>query len=281
MSTACGLIAGSGTFPFHVAREAGRQGRRVVAMGLTGWVDPSLREHVAVYEEVSIGQLGELVRRLRAHAVTEAVMAGKVTKGVLLDPSVTFDADAVGVIGRVKEFSVNALLGAIAQYLAEHGVRLLDSSTFLREDLCPAGPITKRPPSPEEQADIDVGVRVARALAQVDVGQSVVVRRTVVVAVEALEGTDAMLRRAGQVGGAGGVLVKMASPSQDRRFDLPVLGPQTVAVAREAGVRCLAVEAGSTLLLDRAALIAAADAADLAVVGVEPSNQTPAEPGRG
>jgi DUF1009 family protein len=129
--------------------------------------------------------------------------------------------------------------------------------------------VTARAATAQERADVDIGARVARELARLDVGQSVVVRCTVVVAVEALEGTDAMLRRAGQVGGPGGVLVKMGSPTQDRRFDLPVLGVQTIAVAREAGIGCLAVEAGTTLLLDRAALIAAADAAGLAIVGID------------
>jgi DUF1009 family protein len=269
MTTTCGIIAGAGAFPFHVANAAARQGRRVVAVGLTGWVDPSLRGQVDVYEELSVGQLGELARRLRAHAVSEAVMAGKVTKEVLLDPRISFDAEALGVLGGVKEFSVNAVLGAIAEYLAGQGVRLLDSSTFLREDLCPSGVVTARAATAQERADVDIGARVARELARLDVGQSVVVRCTVVVAVEALEGTDAMLRRAGQVGGPGGVLVKMGSPTQDRRFDLPVLGVQTIAVAREAGIACLAVEAGTTLLLDRVALIAAADAAGLAIVGID------------
>jgi len=271
MKNALAIIAGSGSFPFHVARESARQGRSVVAIGLEGWADPALARHASVYEEVSIGQLGRLAERLNAHQVRQAVMAGKVTKEILFDPRVQFDADALAIIGRAKEFSVNSLLGAIGDFLAQHGVTLLDSSTFLKDSLCPAGPATRRGPTDEEQDDIRVGVEAARQLALLDVGQTVVVKRRVIVAVEALEGTDATIRRAGEVGGPGGVVVKMASPTQDMRFDLPVVGTETIAVAVASGIRCLAIEAGKALLLDRDAVIRQADEAGLCLVGIEPN----------
>lgn len=277
MDSTCAIIAGGGSFPLHVASEARRQGLKVVGIGLSGWVDPTLAGHVDAYEEVAVGQLGRLVERLKAHRTTQAIMAGKVTKEVLFDPRVRFDADALGILSRVKDVSVNGLLGAIAERLAKDGIQLLDSSTFLKANLCPAGILTRRQPTAEEQEDIRLGMRAARQLAELDIGQTVVVKQRVIVAAEALEGTDAAITRAGQLvprasrlpSVAGGlVIVKVASPKQDMRFDLPILGPQTIAVAAAAGAVCVAVESHKTILLDKAAVIARADEAGLSLVGV-------------
>lgn len=270
MTARCAIIAGSGSFPFHVAREARRQGLMVVGIGLQGWVDPSLEGQVDVYEEVTIGQLGRLIDRLKTHQARQAVLAGKVTKDILFDSRVRFDAEALGILARARGFSVNALLGAMGERLAQEGITLLDSSTFLKDSLCPVGPLTQRSPTPQEWEDIRLGTEAARQMAALDIGQTVVVKHRVVVAVEALEGTDATLTRAGQVAGSELVVVKMASPTQDMRFDLPILGPQTIAVATAAGVRCLAVEAHRTLLLDKGALLAQADEAGLCLIGIEP-----------
>lgn len=269
MSDVCGLIAGAGSFPRHVAREAKRRGLKVVAIGLQHWVDPALAQEVDVYEEVAVGQLGRLLARLNTHQVRQAVMAGKVTKEVLFDSRVQFDSEALGILGRVNDYSVNGLLGAIAARLAKDGVTLLDSSTFLKDQLCPVGVLTRRQPTAAEHEDIRIGLQVARRIAELDVGQTVVVKQRVVVAVEALEGTDAAIRRAGELARGGGlVVVKMAAPAQDMRFDLPVLGPQTLSVVTQAGATCLAVEAQKTLLLDKDALLAQADAAQLCLIGV-------------
>jgi len=269
MTDACAIIAGAGSFPLHVAQEARRQGRRVIALGLQGWVNPELARHVDEYEEVAVGQLGRLIDRLKTHQTRQAVMAGKVTKGVLFDSRVQFDPESLLILGQAKGFSVNQLLGAIGARLAKDGIELLDSSTFLQDSLCPAGVLTRRRPTPEEDRDMRAGAEAARQLAGLDIGQTVVVKHRVIVAVEALEGTDAAIRRAGQLAGDGLVVVKMASPAQDRRFDLPVLGPQTVAVAISSGVRCVAVAAQQTVLLDKPALIARADEADLSLVGID------------
>ncbi|HAM41392.1 MAG TPA: DUF1009 domain-containing protein [Candidatus Omnitrophica bacterium] len=274
MSDSCAIIAGAGSFPIQVAQEARRQGLRVAVIGLKGWADPALAQHADSYEELSVGQLTALIERLKTHHIRQAIMAGKVTKGVLFDSRVQLDGETLGLLGRLKDFSVNSLLGAIAQRLAREGITLLDSSTFLGEALCPEGALTRSRPSDEEQEDIRVGVEVARQIASLDIGQTVVVKRKVVVALEAMEGTDAVIQRAGQVAGRGCVVVKMASPKQDRRFDLPVLGPQTIAVAAAAGVRCAAVEARSTVLLDKAVLIEQADRVGLALVGVVPPHDS-------
>lgn len=264
------IIAGSGRLPLHVADAAKRQGRFVSILGIQGWADPSLAAHADAYEEIAIGQIGRLIGRLKAQGIRQAILAGKVTKEVLLRDRAAFDAEAIGLLLNARDLSVPALLKAIGQRLAKDGIALLDASAFLQSDLCPEGALTIRRPTESEQADIDVGRQAARALASVDVGQTVVVKDRVVVAVEALEGTDATIERARAVAGDGLVVVKMASPNQDRRLDLPVVGLETLETLRRYGVTCLAVEAGAAILLNREALIASADAAGLCLVGVAP-----------
>lgn len=268
MALRVAVIAGSGRFPFHVADEAKRQGVEIVAVGLRGWVDPALAHHVQDYVELGVGELRRLIEWLKAQRVTQAIMAGKVTKDVLLDPRALFDAEVRAILTQARDCSVPALLGAVGDRLAQHGITLLDSSTFLQSCLCPLGVLTDRRPSAEESADIEVGMRVARALTALDVGQTVVVKCRVVVALEALEGTDAAIRRAHDLAGDGFVVVKLAGPAQDRRFDLPIVGPETIQTLRDHGVTCLAVEAGSTLLLERDAVLAQANAARVALVGI-------------
>jgi len=268
MTTRIALIAGAGRFPFHVAQEAKRQGVVVVAMGLRGWADPTLAAHVDTYEDIAVGELGRLIARLKVHGVQQAIMAGKVTKDVLFDPRASFDAETLAVLSRVKDASVTALLGAIATRLAQDGITLLDSSTYLRQSLCPIGVLTSRRPTATEEEDMRIGVEAARQLAALDIGQTVIVKGRVIVAVEALEGTDATIRRAHTLARDGLVVVKTASATQDWRFDLPVIGTETLTLARDSGVSCIAVEAGSTLLLERDALIRLANSTGIAVVGV-------------
>ncbi len=262
------IIAGAGQFPVHMVQAARRQGVPVIVMGITGWVDPTLAQHVDHYEEVAIGQLRRLIERLTAQGVTQAIMAGKVTKAVLLDPHTQPDDTLQAVLREARDASVPALLGAIGQQLALAGITLLDSSTFLKDDLCPLGVVTSRGPTAREQEDGDIGLRVARALASLDVGQTVVVKERVVVALEALEGTDAAIRRAHALAGRDVVVVKTASPNHDRRFDLPVIGRETITTCRECGVSYLVEEAMSTLLLDRQAVVAMANRAGMCLTGV-------------
>ena len=270
MPSRIAVIAGAGRFPFHVAEEAKRQGVSVVALGIQGWADASLASRVEAYEEIAVGQLGRLIERLKSHRIEQAIMAGKVTKEVLLDPRIAFDAEALAVLRHVRDMSVPAVLGAIGQRLAHEGITLLDSSTFLRANLCPAGALTSRAPTAAEHEDIGIGLHAARMIAALDIGQTVVVKRRVVIAVEALEGTDAAIRRAHELAGEGLVVVKLGGAAQDRRFDLPVLGLDSIKVCRHSGVTCLALEAGNTLLLERHAVVAAIDAAGLCALGIEP-----------
>jgi DUF1009 family protein len=261
------VIAGAGRFPVHVARGAKRRGLRVIGVGIEGWVDPSLAQDVDAFEVMDVGQLGRMLERLKAHGVRQAVMAGKVTKEVLLNRRQSFDPEMQRALERARDASVGALLGAIGDRLAADGIALLDSSTFVTDDLCPSGALT-RPPTASEEADVTLGLRIARLLAAFDVGQTVVVKRQVIVAVEALEGTDAAIRRAHELAGDGLVIVKAAAPQQDRRFDLPVVGPDTLTAMRDAGAVCLAIEAGTALILDRPAFLQTAEAAGICVIGI-------------
>lgn len=268
MAERVALIAGAGQFPVHVAQQATRQGVRVVALGIKGWVDPALAAYVEAYEEIDIGQLGRLIERLKYHRATRAIMAGKVTKGVLLTERTSFDEEMANLLAQVKDVSVTAVLGAVAQRLGAEGVVLLDSSTFLKPQLCPVGVLTSREPTPQERDDVRIGQQAARTMANLDVGQTVVVKGLVVIAVEALEGTDAAIRRAHALAGSGLVVVKAAAANHDRRFDLPIIGLDTLAVLRESGVSCLAVEADFTVLLEREAFLAGANAAKICVLGM-------------
>jgi len=270
MASPIAIIAGAGRFPFHIAKEAKRLGLDVIVVGIQGWADASLAAEVRSYTELPVGELGQLIAHVKSQGVRQAIMAGKVTKAVLLSHGTTFDAEARDVLREAGERSVSALLGTIGKRLAREGITLLDSSTFLATSLCPLGVLTSRTPSPPEHADVRLGVRVARPLAALDIGQTVIVKDSVVVAVEALEGTDAAIRRAHVLAGEGLVVVKAASPTQDRRFDLPVIGRETMKTLTECGVSCVAVEAEMTLLLERDALIASANVAGLCLMGVAP-----------
>jgi DUF1009 family protein len=270
MDDRIGVIAGAGRFPLHVAERARRRGLAVFAVGLRGWVDPALATHVEGFAELSVGQLGELIRWFASRGVRQAIMAGKVAKAALLEPPEAFDAVARRVLAQARERSAPAILGAVGECLAEAGIRLLDSSTFLADELCPAGVVSARGPTASELEDVRIGWAAARAIAGLDIGQTVVVKARLIVAVEAMEGTDAAIRRAHALAGEGLVVVKAASPRQDRRFDLPVVGLETIATLADVKASCLGVEAGSCLLLDRDALVAAADARGLCLIGVEP-----------
>ncbi len=264
-----GIIAGAGRFPLHIATQAQQQGCHVSVAALKGWADVSLFDSVDAVQELSIGQFGALIAWFKEQQVDAAIMAGKVTKEVLFAQKDTFDPQLLQALASAKDASVNALLGAVAQSLMQQGIQLLDSSLFLQSALAPAEVITDRAPNTQEQQDIQVGLQAARALATLDVGQTVIVRQGVVVAVEALEGTDAAIRRAHALAKDHLVVVKTASPTQDRRFDLPCIGTDTLKVFHECGVTCLAVEAGSTLLLDKDQILKQAQSQGLSIVGVD------------
>ena len=263
-----GLIAGGGAFPLDVARSARRQGWDVVAIAFHDHTDPALDETAAV-SWFHPGEVGAALTVLRGAGVRDAVMAGKLPKATLHARAdvARLDDTARALLASTDARSDAALLNLVADFLGRSGIRLLPQTALVPELLAVEGLLGRRRPTPAESADIAFGSRVAKAIASLGIGQTVVVKDGCVLAVEAIDGTDATIERAGRIA-AGGCVVKLAWPGQDPRFDLPAIGPETVRIAIAAGVAVLAFEAGRTVVLDRAAVVAAADAHDIALLGV-------------
>lgn len=265
-----GILAGGGTLPRRVAEAAATQGRPVFIVAFTGQFDPAT---VAGFPYISlrIGEAGRIIAEMRKAGVVDLVMAGGVRRPSLSE--LGLDWRGVQLFARMGAGALgdNGLLAAIGRELEREGFRLVGAKDILASGAAVAGILGRH--RPDEQADSDIahGIDVARALGVVDVGQSVVVQQGLVLGVEAIEGTDALLRRVGPLkrDGLGGVLVKIAKPQQDRRIDLPTIGPATVTAAAEAGLRGIAVEAGNSIVLDQAAAIEAADAAGLFLVALD------------
>jgi DUF1009 family protein len=262
-----GLIAGNGRFPFLVAAGARRAGRRVVAVAIREEASPELAKAVDEIHWVGLGQLGRCIEALRSGGAQEAVMAGQV-KHRQIFADIVPDLRLMGVLGRLALKNTDSLIGGVVDALAREGITLLPSTLFLQDQLAEAGAMTRRAPSREERKDIAYGCQVARALAGLDLGQTVVVKDRAAVALEAMEGTDEVIRRAGRIAGPGTTVIKVAKPKQDMRFDVPVVGAGTLEAMRESGARALAVEAGKTLLIDRIEFLTEADRQGLTVWGM-------------
>ena len=269
--SAIGVIAGNGRFPLLVVDAARRLGHDVTVVAIREEADPALERvgagdpPVAVHW-VSLGQLGKCIAILREAGVTEALMAGQV-KHAKLFAGVVPDLTLLSVLGRLRAKSTDALLTAIADVLAEKGITLVDSTTFLRPLLAAPGTLTRREPSADEMNDFDFGYRMADAVAALDIGQTVVVKDRAVVAIEAMEGTDEVIVRAGRLAGSGTRVVKVAKPNQDMRFDVPVVGVPTVEAMQAVGASALSIDAGKTLIIDGEAFGRAANEAGLAIIG--------------
>jgi DUF1009 family protein len=266
-----GLIAGNGRFPFLVLDAARAAGHDVTIVALREEASPELEAQaatapVAALHRVSLGQLGTWVKILERAGVTRAVMAGQV-KHTKLFSDIVPDMTAIGLLMRIKSKNTDAIIAGVADVLRDHGIELVDSTAFLAPLLAREGVLTKRSPTDEEQADLVFGYAVADTIAGLDVGQTIAVKSAAVVAVEAMEGTDEMIARAGQLAGAGVQIVKVAKPNQDMRFDVPVIGVATIRAMAQAGATVLSIDAGKTLIIDGDAVVAAADAAGIAIVG--------------
>lgn len=262
-----GLIAGNGRFPFLVAEAARRSGRRVVLIRLREETDPGLEALVDETHEVSLGQLGSCIAALKKAGVAEAIMAGQVRHRQIFSGIVP-DLTLMGVLARLALKNTDSLIGGVADALEREGIRLISSVTLLADQLADEGPMSGKKPSGDDQKAIDYGVRIASELGRLDLGQTVVVKDRAVVALEAMEGTDEAVARGARIAGPGVVVVKMAKPRQDMRFDVPVVGLRTLETLAEAKATVLAVEAKRTLLLDKVAFLARAREAGIAVVGV-------------
>jgi DUF1009 family protein len=271
-----GLIAGNGTFPMLVLDAARARGAEVVVAAIKEETFPEIESHgaAAVYW-MSLGELGRLIDTFKREGVRRAIMAGQV-KHKQIFSSIRPDWRLAKLLLSLGTRNTDSLLGAVAKVLADEGITLEDSTSFLQPLLARAGVLTHRQPAAAEQKDIAYGRQVARHLAQFDIGQTVVVAEAACVAVEAMEGTDATIERAGRImaalEGESSTLrrhltvVKVAKPNQDMRFDVPVVGVKTIEVMRQAGAACLALDAGKCLLLDGDAVITAADATGISIV---------------
>lgn len=262
------MIAGNGRFPFLVAAGARRAGRRVVAVAIREEAFPELEKEVDELHWVGLGQLGRCIDALRKAGVTEAVMAGQVQHKRIFS-NIVPDLKLITVLAKLAVRNTDSLIGAVADVLEGEGIRLLPSTSFIEDQLAVPGAMTRRKPSRDEAGDIAYGVRIAGTLTQLDLGQTVVVKGRAAVALEAMEGTDETIRRAGKIAGKGIVVIKLAKPRQDMRFDVPVVGVRTLETLGEAGAAVLAVEARRTLLFDKPELLAEADRRGIAVFGVE------------
>jgi DUF1009 family protein len=266
-----GLIAGNSAFPFLVLRAARQMGHAVTVVAIEGEAFPALE---ALAEElggttfrwVPLGQLQACITALRETGVSRAVMAGQV-RHVKMFSEVQPDPLMASVLRSLGAANTDALISGVAGALVAQGITLMDSTAFLAELMARAGVLTSRTPSAEMQNDFDFGYGVADAVAGLDIGQTIVVKNRAVVAVEAMEGTDATIQRAGALAGRGARVVKVAKPAQDMRFDVPVVGVATVTAMEAAGVDGLSIDAGKTLVLDGEAFVRAADAAGIVVVG--------------
>ena len=266
-----GILAGGGSLPGHVAAAAQAAGRDVFVIGLEGFADPKVLLPYR-HEFIRMGAAGRIIATLQAHRCQDVVMIGPVRRPSLLD--MRPDAGGVGILARIGRAAFagdDGLLAAVVRVLGEHGFQVLGAHEVLEGLLAPAGLLSRVAPDAQAVADIRRGTDVARALGAADVGQGCVVQQGIVLAVEAAEGTDAMLARCRGLArpGPGGVLVKLVKPGQDRRADLPALGVETIRGMRASGLRGVAFEAGATLLVDRAATIAEADAHGIFLWGLE------------
>ncbi|MBM3775743.1 MAG: LpxI family protein [Acidobacteria bacterium] len=270
-----GLIAGSGRFPLLALESARTLGHDVAVVAIREEASPEVERLAPGCHWISLGQLGRLIDILKQEGVAEVMMAGQV-KHARIFSSIRPDWRLVQVLAKLRQKNTEGLIGAVAAVLRSEGIALVDSTALLKPLLADEGPLSGRKPGREEAANIAYGRRIANALAASDVGQSVAVSERACVAVEAMEGTDAMLRRAAAlVNGRALVLVKVARRRGHLLFDVPVAGLDTISVMQETGTTALAVDAGRTLLLDRDQMLARAAEADIAVVGCPPEGPRP------
>lgn len=264
-----GLIAGNGRFPFLVLEAARSQGIEMVVAAIKEETFPEIEQSARTVHWLSLGQLGKLIKTFKAEGVTKAIMAGQV-KHKQIFSGILPDLKMMQVLASLATRNTDSLIGAVARVLEDEGIQLMESTAFLEPLLPQPGVLTGRAPSAEEQQDLDYGYKLARELGRLDVGQTVVVSEAACVAVEAMEGTDAVIERAASlVNGRALRVVKLAKPNQDLRFDVPVIGIPTVRLMKRAGVTAMTIEARKTLMMDRGDLLREADAANIAIVAIE------------
>lgn len=265
-----GLISGMGELPKAIAQDAKAKGYTVVAVALSPIADTTLSQYVDVLKEVNVGKLGEIIRTLKKHNVTQAVMAGKVPKSLLYLSKIRPDLRAAKLLFSLKDRKDDSILQAVLRELEKDGITLLNTTDFCAGLMTPEGILTRKTrPTEKEWKDIRFGFDIAKEMGRLDIGQTVVVKDRAVMAIEAIEGTDEAIRRGGRLAGKGAVVVKVSKPSQDMRFDVPTVGINTLEVMIEVRAKVLTVEAGKSIFLEKEIFIERAEKAGIVVVGYE------------
>lgn len=262
-----GLIAGNGSFPFLVLAGARKAGVQVAVAAIREETDPNIENFSDNVTWVGVGQLGKMLRFFKKEGVQKAIMAGQVKHVQIFSSSIP-DLRMVKMLLRLPRKNTDALIGAVANELASEGIELIDSTHFLKDHLAVAGPLTRRAPGSREQADIEYGLEVAHEIARLDLGQTIVVRDRACVAIEAMEGTDVVIRRAGELARGRLTVVKIAKPDQDMRFDVPVVGLSTIQTMVDAGATCLCLTAGKTLMFEHEEMLELANQKGIAIIAV-------------
>jgi UDP-2,3-diacylglucosamine hydrolase len=260
-----GMIAGNGSFPFLVLEGARRSGVDLAVVAIKEETDPSIKESAADITWVGIGQLGKMISYFKEKDVSKVIMAGQVKHVQIFSGSLP-DLRMVKMLWNLPRRNTDALIGGVAAELAKEGIELIDSTLFVRDQLAAEGVLTKRQPSDIELENIEYGLHIAGEISRLDLGQTIVVRAKACVAIEAMEGTDATIRRAGELAKGKLTVVKVAKPNQDMRFDVPVVGVQTIQTMIEAGATCLCLTAGQTLIFELNDLIPLANKHKISIV---------------
>ncbi|CAN5334210.1 UDP-2,3-diacylglucosamine diphosphatase LpxI [soil metagenome] len=261
-----GLIAGNGRFPFLVLDGAKKAGTSLAVVAIKEETDPAIDDMAETIIWVGIGQLGKMISFFKGEGVTKVIMAGQV-KHVQIFSGAIPDIRMMKMLWNLPRRNTDALIGGVGGELAKDGIELIDSTHFIKDQLAPEGVLTKRKPSDLERENVIYGLHIADELSRLDLGQTVVVRGKACVAIEAMEGTDATIQRAGELVKGKLTVVKVAKPDQDMRFDVPVVGLPTIQTMIEAGATCLSVTAGKTLIFDREEMLKLANANKICIVG--------------
>ena len=263
-----GILAGAGKLPVECARAAKQLGYEVYAVGLLADSDPSIAQFSKDYQFISVAQLDAILNYLKANQIQKITMIGKVTKELLFNGAVVPDARMLQLILSLPDRRDDTIMIAFVRELAKAGIQTFDQTKLIRKLMPRRGTITKREPTEQERQDMEFGFRIAKELGHLDIGQTVVVKTRAVMALEAIEGTDACIERGGKLACGGAVVAKVSKPQQDNRFDVPTVGYRTIENMAKVGATALAIEAGKTLLVEREQMISLADAKGIAIVAM-------------
>ena len=263
-----GILAGAGKLPVECARAAQQLGYEVYAVGLLADSDPQIAQFAKDYQFISVAQLEAILNYLKQNQIQQVTMIGKVTKELLFNGAVVPDARMLQLIMSLPDRKDDTIMMAFVRELVKAGIQTFDQTALIRKLMPRRGTITQREPTDQERKDMDFGFRIAKELGRLDIGQTVVVKNRAVMALEAIEGTDACIERGGLLAHGGAVVTKVSKPQQDNRFDVPTVGYRTIEQMAKVGATALAIEAGKTLLVERAQMVALADAKGISIVAM-------------